>query len=463
MSLPWTKFQDFYLRLGFLKVLVAVLNKERTSAANELIIRRLLTPLFEVAASHSPKLWERVHEKYPRRADSSKTTVAESLIWHGECPSLLFAITKPTAYKILDWARNVGLVGRGNQITERGILLRYLLPQEEVGSFLAGDALAWNPFVLSMRERVFFLYHLCEIDRVTADVIRELGALEEGAILDLRDAGRVVCGRLHGVLDAVEPDVRPFELPAFRIARDLAATMAQEMEMHEYVTARGFSATKLRPRSRALISAARHGQRKQTKNTDHQTVPRLEQLCDLDFVRKQGLGFEHEDEPRRRWRWAPTSQCRLWCQITGDRAVDPSFLWSRFARTARYSLGNGKRGREIAVASEIARSAWEAYRVVRRPVGHTPLESVAIYAMVDAVASGAELEMNRVHGLMLCLKRLSVSSEYAQFAGGNRLDEMFIRLRDGFVETVGHAVEAGVLPFDVESASADRGGQPTPA
>ena len=41
-QLPWTKFQDFYLRLGFLKVLVAAISPDRRSASNNTIVLRVL-------------------------------------------------------------------------------------------------------------------------------------------------------------------------------------------------------------------------------------------------------------------------------------------------------------------------------------------------------------------------------------------------------------------------------------
>src|ERR1700722_4244764 len=133
----WTKFQDFYLRPGFLKALSVVLSAERRSVANEAIIQRLRSPLFDLAANH-PGLWSNVAHLMPQSKSGKKATpsrqqegptVVEALLLDGDCPSVLFAITGPTAYKIVDWGRDVELIGRGNQITERGLILRYLLDE----------------------------------------------------------------------------------------------------------------------------------------------------------------------------------------------------------------------------------------------------------------------------------------------------------------------------------------------
>ena len=40
----WTKFQDFYLRLGFLKALASIMSLERRSVPNDAIIHRLQSP-----------------------------------------------------------------------------------------------------------------------------------------------------------------------------------------------------------------------------------------------------------------------------------------------------------------------------------------------------------------------------------------------------------------------------------
>ena len=160
--LPWTKFQDFYLRLGFLKVLVAALNPQRRSALNDQIVRRLEAPLFDNTARH-PELLNRTRDRmswYPKRVGAKiidHPEVAEALLVEGGIGSLLYGITHDTAYKILDWARDLELIGRGNQITERGLLLRALIPDKASGEFFSGKVTAWNPFVLETTERLLLL------------------------------------------------------------------------------------------------------------------------------------------------------------------------------------------------------------------------------------------------------------------------------------------------------------------
>src|SRR5712664_3205219 len=99
-GLPWVKFQDFYLRLGFLKALVGVLNPQRRSATNDAIYRRLREPLFTAANEHKG-LWDQVGYRIDwykptstkaelrlgRKAtnrDEAEPTVAEALLVAGD-------------------------------------------------------------------------------------------------------------------------------------------------------------------------------------------------------------------------------------------------------------------------------------------------------------------------------------------------------------------------------------------
>lgn len=148
---------------------------------NEGLVRRLEKPLFDAAPAY-PQLWSRVQPLvvwYPRKTPSGRVIahpeVAEALLVFNEEESTLYGITHDTAYKILDWGRDVGFLGRGNQITERAIVLRHLLDQAKADAFFSGDALAWNPFRLTLREKLFFLFHLDEIDEVTVEIAQMLG------------------------------------------------------------------------------------------------------------------------------------------------------------------------------------------------------------------------------------------------------------------------------------------------
>jgi hypothetical protein len=453
---PWTKFQDFYLRLGFLKVLVASLSPQRRSTLNDAIVRRLESPLFDAAASHED-LWERVESRidwYPRKTASGKTIecpeAAEALLVDGMTASFLYGITRDTTYKILDWGHTMQFVGRGNQITERGLLLRQLLPAESIDDFFAGKLLQWNPFVLNEMEKLFFLYHLIEIDAVTLEIIESLGELESDTILESNDSAQITCRAIFKVLDETKDMIDPREAPAYRTASELACAIAAELGLEDLEakckdTVRRRAPKPVKPSARrsAFITGKERGAaRKTTKNADHQTIPRFEQLVDLGFLTKPRLsgGQDQSSElaVRRRWRYAPTAACRGWrAGKPTQRGKKEPFQWCGFAKTAVAAFHTDalqdKSSRQVD-RLVTAKYLWNAYEKVRRPIGHTPLDSVALVAMITAATDGIALEMTDFHQLMISIKNRSLLPEHVFFASGNDLDKMFIQIKPGFVE-----------------------------
>lgn len=453
--LPWTKLQDFYLRLGFLKLLVACLSHERRSASSDAILRRLERPMFEAVGSRAALLSQTSlvattttkKGTEPRRAEEIE--VVESLTAAVGVPSALYAITRGTAYKILDWGRDVEILVRANQISERGLILKGLLPADVANRFVAGDPLAWNPFVLSTSERMFFLFHALEKDFVTAGLIERLAALDPEASIEAREASRLTCSVLFQMLEANDRLSDAGSIQAYRIALDLALTMADEVAApiperwaREAARAQVARATRVAMKRKNGRVGKAEGGRKTTKNADHQTIPRFEQLVDLGFLEKPGAAAADPAvalEARRRWRYVPTVACRRWAETMREVAnpFAPTWRFSAFSRASVAACGTSRRAGEQSVTLlDVARRTWDAYRAVGRQVGLTPLDSIALRAMLDASVNGQVLEMDRVHRLLLIIKRTSLLGDAVLFAAGSTLETMFVRLKPGFLERV---------------------------
>lgn len=444
MSFPWTKFQDFYLRLGFLKVLTCALDPSRRSALNQSIERRLAIPLFEPVTKYAP-LWDRVKPNFPKeetKLPSKKqfTTVAEALLFDGDCPSVLYAITPETSYKILDWGHDVHLVGRGNQISERALVLRALLPGAVADQFFNGDVDAWNPFVMTTAEKLFFLYHLGEIDETTIDLIDGLALRHEQSALEAAEASRLLCEAMFALLSRSEQNLLPRETPQFRTALDLACVIADELGVKDFAQICGANRS-LRKIGKAGVKRSglsRLGEhtRRTTKSADHQTIPRFEQLTDLGFVRKNDPEIADVFSARKRWRYIPTDASRQWRSAhAANLEQKRNFWWYGFAKTAvrTFALGSSENeaGNDV-----IARYLWRAYEKIRRPMGHTPFDSVALLAMIYAAIDGIAIEISAFHRLMLAIKQGQFLPDHAFFASGNEIDKMFILLKPGFTEAL---------------------------
>src|SRR5882672_2849133 len=265
-ALPFRKYQDFYLRLGFLKLLVHVLPPDRRSTSNDAVDRRLREVLF-------------------RASGEANATVLQRCLATEGVASTLHAITPPTVYKILEWGHDIELVTRGNQLTERGLMLRRFSADDTIGSFLAGDGGAWNPFVLDENERACLLYHLLEVDEVTLELAERLAQLPRGLVIEHRAASELTCRSIFAVLERARPNVAPALLPQLRTAFDLATTIAQELGIKDLLADRPQrprlpKPLKALPRTGSLTrSKAPARARQTTKSADHQTVPRFEQLA----------------------------------------------------------------------------------------------------------------------------------------------------------------------------------------
>lgn len=455
--LPWTKFQDFYLRSGFLKVLVVAMDPHRRSAAKELLVRRLEDVLFGPARDHN-ELWRELNDRFPWAAstfqesgsakhasDRSRPTITEALLLMGDCPSQLYAITRKTAYKILDWGRNLQLMGAGNQISEKGLVLRAMLPTDACARFLQGDPLAWNPFVLTPHERLFFLFHLCEVDHLTVEVLDELARRGGTEPIETGQASEITCRAFFQVLDRAADRVSSADLPALRRARELASVMAHELKLDDLAPKLSLSTRERVPK--ALRIKARPGPwraksqaRRTTKNADHQTIPRFEQLVDLGFARKP---CHEADGPvlwrcRRHWRFERLPTCDGWLvERNLTREGQGPWEWRGFAAAA---LGSGIAGVPRRSgdpdSNTVAEFLWRAYLKVRRQVGHTPFHSVAMVAMIEATTSGFAIEMRRFHELLLALKKHALLQDSVFFASGNEIDRMFVVIRESFAENI---------------------------
>lgn len=470
---PWTKLQDFYVRLGFLNVLLAAVSAERRSVFADALIRRLETPLF-LPAKNVPALGELVNREivwykgeHGKGRKLDQPSVAEALLVMSDHPSYLYAITKKSTYKIVDWGRDVELLGAGNQITERGLLIRSLIPAENAEKFLAGDVLAWNPFSLGLREKLLFFYHLSEIDHVLLELASDFAEWSRQKPMESADAAHYLCRAMLRVLSRSQGQLRPQEVPAFSVARDLGRTIALELSLEDAYKAADLMGSqsgavavpRLPPSKKTMRGAgSRTIERVGHKNADHQTIPRAEQLVDLGFLQKPASeSTAAAREGNRRWRYQPTQTCVRWRdarRILGAKDVrltrNETFLREGFAKCAVHAFHGSevdpKPSRDVGT---VATHLWRAYERIGRRHGNSPLDSIALFAMTSAAAEGIAIEMACFERFMNAIKAHSALPEHVFFAGGNDLDTMFIRLKPGFLT----ALEANKSPIQTEYSS----------
>ena len=366
-------------------------------------------------------------------------TIVEAMLLVVDWPSQSYAITCPTAYKVVNWARNIGLIGAGNQIAESGLVLRSLLPEDGISGFRDGDVRIWNPFEVMDRERIFFASLLCEIDELTVAILDDIGNLSPDVVIPPSKASEMTCRAFLRVLDQSGDKIPPSALPQLRTARDLALVMAEELQLDNVPTYRPRSQRARLPsqKSNRLPGGGRRAgsQRRPSKNVDHQAVPRFEQLVDLGFLSKQSNQLESVSDlkARRAWTYQRTAMCDQW-RIAREQASTGAKQWSWQSLATVFAPRVEQNSEER--RSHIAAYIWRGYQKISRPVGHTPFHSVALLAMIEAAIDGHCLEMKDIHDFMLLAKREGLLEACVSFASGNDIDKMFVSIKSGFQDEV---------------------------
>jgi hypothetical protein len=177
--------------------------------------------------------------------------------------------------------------------------------------------------------------------------------------------------------------------------------------------------------------------KKRTKTSDHEAIPRFELLVDLGLLTKK-VGAEDRDEEKARksWKYWPASALVDFSAMMPD-AFDPEFCWSGFARCASTLVSQGTERLDVGRdATFILRRAYDVYSVVRRRFGHTPIESVAVLTMINALAESKVVEVKEVYEFFLGFKLNNLFPETVRYAAGNDLEKMFIDIKPSFVAEV---------------------------
>lgn len=156
-------------------------------------------------------------------------------------------------------------------------------------------------------------------------------------------------------------------------------------------------------------------------------------------------------QARRKWRWHPTPIALRWTSARKRLSDRPMpFLWNGFAEVSCHAYRDVEVPERRTDTRTIANYLARGYRTVKRSVGHTPFDSVALMAMAFGVEDGLAIEMVDFHRMMLIIKTQGLLQGEVFFASGNTLDKMFVSLREDFVERV-----VAALPERLEWEAAD--------
>jgi hypothetical protein len=418
-------------RLGALKVWVALLDSQRRSATPEMMDRRVKALLLK------EPIQQGTTGKGKRRFPNN---IAEALLAELGAPSLLFTITEKKVHRVRDWGRLLGLSGNGNQITERGLLLQHLIGKEKLELIRKGDWQRVNPFDLTLKEKLFFLYQFLELDAVWPYLLKRTAEIRDDVEIAGRHADTITAEALLDLVAESKSRKVQADILKLRDLKELAAIMASSLNVSDsrVATMLGY---RRRPRRGAM--RVRAGSKQPRINTaDDQAIPRFENLVDLGFLIKERSDeiadddFAARRDHRLAWRYFVAPPLRHWVATVNMITYSSDFLWHRFAHSACATFRNN--APEPLPASQNMAHFLDLlerqYATIHRPVGHTPVESIALTMMIAGVDEGLICEMESVHKFFLSLKQEGKLSEHVRFASGNDLDRMFVDIRPGFFE-----------------------------
>lgn len=406
--------KDKFQRLGLLKILVAVLDPQRRSVPSELLLRRIEQVLFE----------EKV----------AGITNAERLIRGADGSSWNFRLTRPTLGHLLDWGRLYGFVGSGNQITEDGLLLRYIMGEEAVAGISDGSMLV-NPFSLSLEEKLYFLYRHLEMDTSLFFLIKRLASVTDIPIGGVQ-GDKITCFALYDTYQLIngKRGFSAHSLLTLKGLRELIGKMVPELNLSSEIPVS--SMPKL---TSNLRSKSEQRSRKRTNTSDNETLPRLEFLTDIGLLEKRAEGNSEADveKARKSWSYWPTPVLIRFSERLPSE-FEPDFCQFGFARAATAFLA-GVEIRQLDSQLDpagVALRAYDAYLKVKRRFGHTSVESVAVVAMIHCLACSEILEVLDVYKFFLNIKQKGLFPDTVRFAAGNDLGNMFLGIGLSFSEEV---------------------------
>jgi hypothetical protein len=418
-------------RLGVLKAWVALLDSQRRSATSELMDRRVKALLLKEPLQR--KSTGKGKRQFPNN-------MAESLLSQVDAPSLLFTITEKKVHRVRDWGRLFGLSGNGNQITERGLLLQHLTGKEQLDLIRKGEWQRVNPFFLSLKEKLFFLYMLLELDGVWPYLLKRTAEIQDNIEITGKLADTITAQAFLDLVAISQPRIFQGDILRLRDLKELAATMASSLGIND---SRVGTMLGYRRRPRRTSPRIRSGVLQPRVNTaDDQAIPRFENLVDLGFLTKESptevasADSTSLRDRRLEWRYFVTPLLRRWIAAADTLDYGACFLWRRFASCASATFGHNV-NRFVSPTEDLAGFLdllQSQYTTIHRQIGHTPVESIALTMMISGVDQGVICEMDTVHKFFLSLKQEGKFSEYVGFASGNDLDRMFVDIRPGFFE-----------------------------
>lgn len=405
---------DYQQRLGFLKLLVWA--GESSRGGKEELLHRIES-LYSPSATR-PKRAQR-HAAAGRHAERPHAVPhvrgkfdPDVLLQLEDVPSWQAGFSFQRLDRLVLWGEMVGLITPSGRLAEWAKPLVVDQPLRFVR-----EGVGQNPFLLSRRERAFFLALLVYHDHVLLHLISLLSRLNTGARVDTRKACIEVVDGLGKTLDSASGT----NIQAVR-ARQSLRDVLERVAFAEKLPHR---AALVNPEER--LGALREMHARATRNhlIEYHAACRFEQLTDLRLLVKEDPANPPKtpgDRYRARtsWVWYTTE----WLKSLGDMLQAAGcndvevFLQGCWARACSLEKGGDLRQLDaVEDQQEIAHLMDTALPRAMRQFGAIQVHSWVFITALDAIERGTALEFSTAYSLLDAIRRNPNCSGYIRQSG----------------------------------------------
>jgi hypothetical protein len=400
---------DYQQRLGFLKLLVWAAQGVRGGKEE---LQRRIESVYSPSAAKGKKTGPASSRmsKPVRSVRLSGDFDPETLLQLNEIPSWQSGFSLHRLDRLVLWGEMLGLITSAGRLAEwsKPLISDHAPANLHPGSFP-------NPFVLSRRERAYFLALLMYHDHVLLHLTSALSQLSPGMRIEARTACFQIITALCRTLDCSSGA----NLQAVRARQSLRELVERLAEAEHIVNKRALLSEPERSRALDQITA------KSTRDhlAEYHAVCRFEQLTDLGLLVKENpsnppLTKEERDLARKSWVWYTTDALKTFGRYVQSVKCDVErYLQEHWAKSCFAGQCEPRALEATRDQQEIAALLDAALPRARRQFGAIQVHTWVFIAALDAVDRGLALEFGQAHALLDAIRHDQRYSPYIRQSG----------------------------------------------
>lgn len=404
---------DYQQRLGFLKLVAWV--AEGVRGGKEELLRKLESVYGPSASIGKTSKKHAASGRSPLRPPSAPhlkgTFEPETLLRLNAIPSWQPGFSFQRLDRLVLWAEMLGL------LTANGRLSEWSKPLvvDRLGHTNQSTSID-NPFLLSRRERAFFLVILIYHDQALLHLLSILGRIDSGTHIDSRSACVAMIDALGRTLDRSSGATNIEAVRARQSLRGLLERLAgMEQSVHK--------GSLLNPEERTRVLHQIATTKTRNHLAEYHAVCRFEQLTDLGLLVKEDPAHapktaDERNRARTTWSWYITDTLRAVGRLINSCGDDvETYLLEQWATSSLAAETNVKMLTPSRDQVEIALLLDGALPRASRQFGAIQVHTWVFIAALDAIERGTALEFSTAYALLDAIRKDSRYSTYLRQSG----------------------------------------------